>query len=83
MRLKNYLDEKYLGPLKYGYDIYSTTLCSIYENPTKTEIKLALEESKNNELRFICDDWNKKVFIWSADIIHSETWNLFLYKKLV
>ena len=80
MRFEKYLQEKYLGSRKSEYSSISERIYSIYKNPTKTEIKFVLEESRDNKVRFIADNLNKSVFVWASDLLHWEVWDKFLAK---
>jgi len=77
MRLEKYLQEKYMGSKKTPY---RKAAYSVYENPTMLEMNMALEESLLPGIRFIADDLNKKVFVWSSEAIHAWIWNDFLAK---
>jgi len=76
MRFEQYLQEKYMGSTKSRFN----SACSVYVNPTKTELGFAHEESNNTAIRFMADNLNKKVFIWSSGLLHHEVWDNFLTK---
>ena len=78
MRFEKYLQEKYIGSTKTPR---KKTAYSVYENPTMLEMVMALEESTYHSIRFIADDVNKKVFVWSSDVIHKWIWDDFLATK--
>ena len=81
MRFEKYLQEKYVGMSKSTYSNNKGMKYSIYANPTSLELKMALEESKYKELRFLADNLNKIVFVWPADLIHCEVWETFIQPK--
>ena len=78
MRFEKYFQEKYVGSTKTPR---KKTAYTVYENPTMLEMVMALEESSYHSVRFIADNVNKKVFVWSSDAIHEWIWNDFLAKK--
>ena len=78
MRFEQYLQEKYVGSTKASRGHGGA--CSIYVNPTKMELGFAHEESNFIAIRFIADNLNKKVFVWSFNFIHVDIWDNFLVK---
>jgi len=76
MRFEQYLQEKYMGSTKSRHG----DLCSVYVNPTKMELGFAHEENNFIAIRFIADNLNKKVFVWSFNFIHVDIWDNFLVK---
>jgi len=80
MRFINYLQEKYVGSKKSTFGSRNKKVYSIYTNPTKLEMKFAIEESQDKELRFVADNLNKKIFVWSSDLLHDDVWDNFLAK---
>jgi len=80
MRFEKYLQEKYIGSKKEPQSGGHGRSYTIYENPTKMEIKLALEETPYHSIRFIADNLNKKVFIWASNLLHGYIWKTFLAK---
>ena len=81
MRFEKYLQEKYMGSSKVTYGAGRKKLISIYMNPTSLELKMAVEESRDKDLRFLADNLNKKVFVWSSGLLHWEVWEKNIYPK--
>ena len=79
MRLLNYLQEKYVGVSKETHGARKSI--SIFVDPTKMDLKMAVEESRDKKIRFMADDVNKKVFAWSSDIMHHDVWDSLLHAK--
>jgi len=81
MRFEKYLQEKYMGSSKATYGAGRKKLISIYMNPTSLELKMAVEESRDKDLRFLADNLNKMVFVWSSGLLHWEVWEKIIYPK--
>ena len=81
MRFEKYLQEKYMGSSKVTYGAGRKKLISIYMNPTSLELKMAVEDSRDKDLRFLADNLNKKVFVWSSGLLHWEVWEKNIYPK--
>jgi hypothetical protein len=61
------MDEKYLTSIYQRSRGYS-----IFINPTLQELDEAAEEGMYGTLRFIADPYNKRLIVWSADLLHSD-----------
>lgn len=68
MRLEQYLTEKYVNTIKHSSSTYD-----MFVNPSKKEIAEIESQSFNGEgFRFLADFKEKKVYIWSTEIIHAQ-----------
>jgi hypothetical protein len=79
MRLLNYLQEKYISIVQAN--TYSRDKISIFENPTKKEMREVGGE--NEDCRFIINFRSKKLYVFDSGLIHQEALNELYSMNLV
>lgn len=68
MRLEQYITEKYVNSIKNKEKVYD-----MFVNPSKKEIAEIESQSFNGEgFRFLIDFKEKKVYMWSTEVIHEK-----------
>jgi hypothetical protein len=86
MKFKRYLQEEYAGSINAGVcdlgsEYYGGGYTEIFKNPSISEIREIIKQSKFNTIRFFIDLQNKIVYCWKADTIHAAFVEEFLHKE--
>lgn len=73
MKFQRYLNEKYFGTMR-TFSGYNSGDYDIFINPSKKEIKEAIGDSAG--YRYTIDFKNKKVYVFSANAVHADLFNV-------